>query len=228
MQMSAAGIAILANREGVRTKAYKDTRGIWTIGVGHTSASGPPTVYPWSTITVAAALALFKSELATEYEAAIDRDLKRPVNQQQYDALGSFIYNIGTVGFAGSSVVRDINNGDFAAAADAFLLWEKPPELKSRREAERAQFISTTPSAIPVVTAAPEPTMAIALDDFFIHLGAQVATAAGTAIIAKLAGTDYSSLGAIAPAAQMGAAVIAEIWNTFIDPPAAPATAPSK
>lgn len=53
MKMSASGRSQLIQREGFKTKAYKDSVGIWTIGVGHTSAAGKPTVAPGMVITKA-------------------------------------------------------------------------------------------------------------------------------------------------------------------------------
>ena len=51
--------------------------------------------------------------------------------------------------------------------------------------------------------------------DFWIHLAAQAAVAAGTAIVATIAHATYADLGAYAPMAQAGAAMIAEGWNQF-------------
>lgn len=140
MKMSPSGCQILAQREGVKTRAYRDTRGIWTIGVGHTSAAGAPHVYPWSTMTLPVVYATLARDLAT-FEAAVNRALKRPISQSAFDACVSLAYNIGGGGFAGSSVAKQINAGNMSVAADDFLLWDHPPELLTRRRAERAQFL---------------------------------------------------------------------------------------
>lgn len=140
MFMSASGRKILMQREGVRLKAYRDTRGTLTIGVGHTSMAGPPRVYPWSHITEADAETIFMRDLAP-FEAAVNRCIKRTIPQDSFDACVSLAYNVGAGGFAGSSVVKQINLGNMQEAANDFLLWDHPPQLLERRREEREQFL---------------------------------------------------------------------------------------
>lgn len=141
LKTSPAGRAAIIQREGLRLKAYQDTVGVWTIGCGHTGRASPPPVHGGMTITNAQADAFLASDLAP-IEAAVSQAIKRPITQNEFDACVSLAFNIGASGFIGSTVVHKINAfGDMQAAADAFLLWEKPPELKSRREGERAQFL---------------------------------------------------------------------------------------
>lgn len=136
MKMSPAGLAALAQREGRRNEAYQDTQGIWTIGVGHTG----PEVHPglvWTDEQVDAAL----SADVKWAEDEINLRVLVPITQNQFDALGSFIINIGKYGFDHSSALRDLNLGIIKVAND-LLMWEKPPELKGRRESERRQFLT--------------------------------------------------------------------------------------
>jgi lysozyme len=161
MQMSDKGRALLTKREGVRLKAYKDSVGIWTIGIGHTSAAGPPHVTPGLTITAAECDEIFRRDLV-QYENAVNNAVKRPLAQHQFDACVSLCYNIGTGGFARSSVVRKINAGDMDGAAEAFMMWVKPPEITGRRRTEVAQFRTpysnqpkVTPAVLPVAKTAP-------------------------------------------------------------------------
>jgi lysozyme len=146
MDISEAGLAALAGREGIRTRAYRDIRGIWSVGVGHTAAAGQPSPYPGLEITQQQALDLFRQDLK-QYVAEVNAAVKVKCTQNQFDALVSLCFNIGVNGFAGSSVVRDLNAGEPRAAADAFLLWERPSELRGRRIAERAQFLTPDKSA---------------------------------------------------------------------------------
>lgn len=135
MKTSPAGIQTLEGREGVRTNAYQDTRGIWTIGVGHTG----PEVHQglvWSTQQVADVLA---ADIGWA-EAEVNKYVSVPMTQNQFDALVSFTFNIGKTGFDHSSALRDFNNGVVKAAND-LLMWETPPVLKGRREGERLQFL---------------------------------------------------------------------------------------
>ena len=156
MQTSEAGVKLLMDREGVRTKAYKDSVGVWTIGVGHTAAAGPPDPRAGLTITRAQALALLANDLKS-YEAAVNTAVKRPLTQNQFDACVSLCFNIGQGGFKKSTVVKRINAGDMRGAADAFMMWVKPPELRGRRAAEKLQFLTPYKSSTAPRPAPPAP-----------------------------------------------------------------------
>ena len=156
MKTSSAGRAAIAQREGNILKAYPDpaTGGEpFTIGVGHTSAAGPPKVTKGMKITAAESDAILTRDLAT-FEAAVERAVKVPVNQNEFDALVSLAFNIGAGAFAKSTLVKKLNAGDRAGAANAFLSWNRAagkvmPGLTTRRKAERAQFLAkvSTPAA---------------------------------------------------------------------------------
>ncbi|HZP77520.1 MAG TPA: lysozyme [Pseudolabrys sp.] len=133
-------------REGVRLKAYRDSVGVLTIGVGHTSSAGPPEVTPGLTITQAECDEIFALDLV-KYETAVNSAVKVPLSQNQFDACVSLCYNIGPSGFSRSTVAKRINSVDMAGAADAFLMWSKPPEILGRRRGEVAQF--KTPYVFP-------------------------------------------------------------------------------
>jgi lysozyme len=145
MKTSTLGVQAIAQREGRILHAYRDTRGILTIGVGHTSAAGPPGVAAGMVITAAECDAILSRDLA-QFEDAVNAKLRVPIGQNKlsqnaFDACVSLAFNIGAPGFTGSTVARDINDDEMQAAADAFLMWDHPPELKGRREGERAQFL---------------------------------------------------------------------------------------
>jgi hypothetical protein len=74
-------------------------------------------------------------------EAAVNRAVEAAISQNAFDACVSLAFNIGAPGFVGSTVVREINADNMQAAADAFLLWDHPPELLGRRKGEKAQFL---------------------------------------------------------------------------------------
>lgn len=143
MRMSAEGRAVLTEREALRTTAYKDSVGVWTIGVGHTAAAGPPVPKAGMTITRQEAEDLFARDLV-QYEDAVNKALKAKVSQQQFDALVSICYNIGVGNMAGSTFIKRINAGDSPdRVAEAILMWNKPPEVQSRRRGEALQYKST-------------------------------------------------------------------------------------
>lgn len=144
MKTSPNGRRLLTQREGIELKAYKDTVGVWTIGVGHTSAAGPPKVTKGLTITREESDAIFARDLVT-YEAAVNAAVTVPISQGEFDALVSLCYNIGTGGFKKSTIVRRLNAGDREGAAEAFMMWRKPPEIIGRRKGEQKQFINAGP-----------------------------------------------------------------------------------
>lgn len=78
MKMTDEGRKRLTLREGVRTTAYLDTEGVWTIGIGHTSAAGAPKVTKGLTITVAEVDAIFARDLV-QYEKAVEESIKVPL-----------------------------------------------------------------------------------------------------------------------------------------------------
>jgi lysozyme len=144
LRMSADGRAQLIRREGFKTKAYRDSVGVWTIGVGHTSAAGEPKVTPGLVISKAQVDEILSRDLV-QYERAVHDAVCAPLTQGQFDALVSFCFNVGIGGFKGSTVVKRVNSGDYKGAADALLLWNKPKEIGGRRKSERAQFLAATP-----------------------------------------------------------------------------------
>lgn len=147
MDLSPIGRAALKSREGEVLTAYKDSVGIWTIGVGITTASGLIKVTPGLTITAATSDALF-SEAVKAYAKPVDA-LGVKLEQHQFDALVSLCFNIGQGGFSGSTVVRRLKAGDISGAAEAILMWNKPSAIISRRQGEYDQFRTPYAVALP-------------------------------------------------------------------------------
>lgn len=137
MNISEQGIDILILREGQRRKAYLDTKGIPTIGVGHTG----PEVKLGLVWTDDEIRQVFKQDLSI-VEQCLDKNVLTPLTQHQYDALMSFVFNVGVNAFKRSTMLKYINLRNFAAASREFDRWHIPPEITSRRNSEREQFIS--------------------------------------------------------------------------------------
>ena len=156
MDLSPIGEAVLIAREGRRLKAYKDSVGIWTIGIGHTSAAGAPLVTAGLTITSAQCDAIFERDVQ-KYVAAVRQGLKVVVSQNAFDALVSICYNIGPGAFAGSIFLKRINAGDTPGAYDAILMWKKPAAIITRRQAEAQQFVTAYAQAMPRATTTQKP-----------------------------------------------------------------------
>lgn len=149
MQTNQAGINLIKEFEGVRLEAYPDPAHGWkvpTIGVGHTSAAGHPPVTKGMKITMAEAESILRRDLQI-FEAAVARNVKVPLTGNQFSALVSFTFNLGEGALATSTLLRKLNAGDYAGAADEFPRWNKANGkvlngLVRRRAAERALFMS--------------------------------------------------------------------------------------
>ena len=148
MKVSAAGRKAIAAHEGVRLKAYPDpaTGGEpWTIGCGHTSAAGAPKVTKGMTITAEECDEILSRDLAV-FERAVESAVKVQLNQNQFDALVSFTFNVGAGNLQESTLLRKLNAKDYRGAADQFGVWNKAAGkvmkgLTSRRADERALFL---------------------------------------------------------------------------------------
>lgn len=144
MNISRKGLIELVGHEGVCLRPYKDSVGVWTIGVGHAStANQPPNPAKMSKtayITMDEAFKLFEKSIQ-RYQNAVNKALKVEVTQEQFDALVSWCYNVGTGGMARSTAIRRINNRESSARVyQALMMWRKPPEIIGRRRKEAKLF----------------------------------------------------------------------------------------
>jgi lysozyme len=144
MRTSDRGLLALIRHEGVVPGPYLDVKGVWTFGIGHTAAAGPPdpAAMPRGmpadlAAGICEAFRAFRVDLAC-YEDEVLRAVKVALEPHEFDALVSFHYNTG--GIARATLTKALNAADRAAAADAFMNWLKPAALRPRREAERDLF----------------------------------------------------------------------------------------
>jgi len=146
MQTSEKGIALIKQFEGCKLTAYQDSVGVWTIGYGWTQPVDGKPIRAGMTIKQETAERLLKTGLVS-YESDVSRLVKVGLTQGQFDALVSFTYSLGARSLSTSTLLLKLNAGDYAAAADEFLRWNKAGGkvlngLTRRREAERALFLS--------------------------------------------------------------------------------------
>ncbi|MFA6085564.1 lysozyme [Mucilaginibacter sp.] len=151
-KLSEHGINVIKKFEGLRLKAYQDVAGVWTIGYGSTLYhDGKPVKSGDKLAEETQADALFHSTLKT-YIDAVNKLVGVSLNQNQFDALVSFTYNLGTGALQKSTLLRKLNASDYIAAADQFLLWNKITDphsgkkvvcntLTVRRRQERELFL---------------------------------------------------------------------------------------
>lgn len=141
MTTSQAGRKAIELFEGLRLQAYRDQRGIWTIGYGHTGAE----VVSDLTITEAQADELMAQDLH-HVEDFISSHVTVRLTQNQFDALVSLVFNIGVGNFGNSTLLKLLNESDYLGAANQFLAWDKTngeenQGLLSRRILERTTFV---------------------------------------------------------------------------------------
>ena len=139
MAITESTINTIIRFEGKRNKAYQDTKGLWTIGVGHLIK--PDEQHLINTVlTDDQVHDLLRHDLSW-CDEAITSSVRVPLNQNQYDALYSLCFNIGASAFKNSTIVKKLNAGDYNGAADAILMWNRPAVLIPRRKSEKALFL---------------------------------------------------------------------------------------
>lgn len=137
MTLDNEGIEELILSEGIRLKPYYDTVGVPTIAVGNTYyENGTKVKITDPAISRDRAMQLFKNTLAS-FESWVFECLEVPQTANQFNALVSLCYNIGKSAFAKSTLLKRINEGaSDAAIKESFLMWNKPPEIRGRRNRE--------------------------------------------------------------------------------------------
>lgn len=140
MQMSDTGLELLKRSEGLKLQTYDDN-GKPAIGFGHDLQPGE--CYP-NGITEDIANLLLQGDLGSA-EGSVEGMVSVPLRQGQFDALVDFTYNLGPDRLRSSTLLRDLNAGQYDAAAQQILLWDHEREgaqeievagLKARRLAE--------------------------------------------------------------------------------------------
>lgn len=139
MRISETGIDFIKGFESFEPKAYLCPANVWTIGYGHTGD-----VHAGDVITEEVAEKLLEADLA-EAEDAVNDFVDVDLEQCMFDALVIFTFNCGVGAFRGSTLLKLLNNGDYAGAKQQFLRWNKGggkvlPGLTRRRAAEAEMF----------------------------------------------------------------------------------------
>jgi len=162
-QVCRAAIEMIKRFEGFRRTAAELDDGRWTVGYGHTK-----TARQGAEVSEADAEALLIYDLM-EVSTAINQWIYTPLNQNQFDALAAFAFNIGLDNFRQSAVLRRVNEGELTKAAFAMELWRKADfegerivvdALVRRRASEKALFMTPTHGFVP----APSPIVRPQID----------------------------------------------------------------
>jgi len=117
---SPQAFALALHFEGCKLNAYKDQRGIWTIGIGHTA-----NVYPGQFISTAQAQEFFKQDMQ-ERITQTNAVISSPITQNMFDACLDFVFNEGIGNFMSSTLLKLINSNPLNPAIESqFLAWDK-------------------------------------------------------------------------------------------------------
>lgn len=144
LRMNDAGLDIIKKSEGLRLESYQ-AGGRWFVGYGHSA-----TARPNMTITEEQAEQLLRQDIGA-CEAVVAQTIVVPMTQNEFSALVSLCYNMGTGRFTTTEPVKALNQSDRQGAADGFLVHNRAringelkaiPHLTHRREEERALFLA--------------------------------------------------------------------------------------
>ncbi|MGL4759262.1 MAG: lysozyme [Patescibacteria group bacterium] len=140
MKISQTGINLIEKFEGCKLETYKCSANVNTIGYGTTK-----NIVLGMKISLQQAEELLKKDLIY-FENAVNKNVKIKLNQNQFDALVSFTYNLGEGNLKSSTLLKLINSNKILEASKEFVRWNKAngkvlTGLTRRREAERELFI---------------------------------------------------------------------------------------
>lgn len=140
MKTSQRGLEFIAELEGCKLEAYLCPAKVWTIGVGHTKG-----VKEGDKITKEQAISLLKKDVNIA-EKTINKFVLIQLNQNQFDALVSFVFNVGAKAFKHSTLLKFLNANHIPLAAGQFDRWNKVKGkvckgLINRRKKEKELFL---------------------------------------------------------------------------------------
>ena len=139
MKTSMEGISLIQKFEGCELEAYKCPADVWTIGYGHTKG-----VVEGMKITKEEAEQMLIDELH-EYENYINKYVTVALSQHQFDALVSWVYNLGPANLKASTMLKVLNEGQYEEVPSQMKRWNKAggktlDGLIRRRQAEAYLF----------------------------------------------------------------------------------------
>jgi lysozyme len=142
-KLNEAGLNLVQESEGLAVEKYQDAAGKWTIGYGHLIKTGETFDGP---ISEQRATELLEQDLQLA-QSAVDELVSVSLNENQYSALVDFVYNVGKNNFSASTLLKRLNSGKYATAANEFVKWvyaggRRIDGLARRRAAERTLFLT--------------------------------------------------------------------------------------
>lgn len=145
--ISENGFKLIRESEGFKDKAYLDTGGVWTIGYGTIRYPNGNPVKKGDTCTKEQAEEYLKNDVKWVEKCLDTLITTKKLNQNQFDALASFVYNVGEKQFATSTLLNLINKGNFQGASSQFSRWvydngKRIQGLVNRRKIEKDLFMA--------------------------------------------------------------------------------------
>lgn len=139
-ELNKAGLDFIIRWEGEKLVAYQDIAGVWTIGVGHTSAAGPPKVTKGMKITKEQSREILANDLR-HARKTVEEAVKVPLTDNQFAVLVSFVHNLGEGNFRKSTLLKKLNAGDYKSVPSELNKWvyaagKRSQGLANRRHAE--------------------------------------------------------------------------------------------
>lgn len=147
MNISDNCITLIKHHEGVRNMPYQDPIGLWTVGVGHLMGNGKVRPKDWNRRRSNEEVDQLLRYDIRRFENGVESLINVKLNQNQFDALVCFAFNVGLGNLQASTLRRKLNRGDYEGAANEFPKWRRAggrvlKGLVKRRNDERVLFLS--------------------------------------------------------------------------------------
>ncbi|GAB3528616.1 lysozyme [Photobacterium alginatilyticum] len=144
LKTSDAGLKLIMDYEGCQLNAYQCSANVWTNGYGHTVG-----VTPNSEVTHEQVVGNLVSDVQSA-EAVVDRWVTVPLEQHQFDAFVSFVFNVGAGNFQRSTLLKKLNAENYTGACNELTRWvyadgKRLQGLVRRRNAEREVCLNVHP-----------------------------------------------------------------------------------
>lgn len=205
-QINTEGLTLIKQWEGLELKAYLCPADVWTIGYGHTATARESMV-----VTEQDAERLLLRDLAL-FEAEVSRAVEVALSDNQFAALVSWTFNVGVQAMRRSTLIRKLNQGDYASVPSELARWNKVgsrvvPGLSNRRAAEAGLWVRGDFVTSRYVEPA-EPTKQSTAVGASQLGGVAAAAAAAAPAITSLSGLHW----AVGVALVAGAVAVAAVW----------------
>jgi lysozyme len=150
MITSSTGIELIRRFEGLRKDVYRCSANVLTVGWGHALTTKEKNIYKFGHEVAQIQIDKWFSEDVAKAEKIVNNWVAVPLTQGQFDALVSFVFNLGADNFKRSTLLKELNKGNHLEAAEELLRWNKTrskgrmrilPGLVARRKAEQNLFL---------------------------------------------------------------------------------------